>query len=200
MRFCQLVRYFYVGTSPRRVNWFWPRWWCELKVSRTWIPVNGVWFLSAVSLKLTRTRNPILKYYCSARFMLLHIRPTKQTKLTPKISSLDFHDNGDAPHICLIGFFLQFRWSILALYVTSPHFCPDPYCRLIMLYHVIEGTHLDGIFTQIVSQTILFLFQVCFCCVMPVLNFWPLTIPPFWLCETGEPHLQPDTDRKCSYC
>ena len=83
-------------TDFRSVYWF------ELSLSRTWLPVNGVLFLSAVFEKLARIHTPILTNSWPVHLLNVNARPTKQANLDPIVSPLDSSDNGDCPHIYLV--------------------------------------------------------------------------------------------------
>ena len=80
-------------TDFRSVCWF------ELSLSRTWIPVNSVLFLSAVFEKLARTHTSIFTYSCPVLLLYLHVRPLKLAHLDSIISSLDSFDNADCGYI-----------------------------------------------------------------------------------------------------
>ena len=87
------------------VEWtdFWSVCWFQLSLSRTWIPVNSVLFLSAVFEKLARTQTSILANSCPVLFVKLHIRSIKLAIIDWTVSSVDSDDNGDCPHIYFTG-------------------------------------------------------------------------------------------------
>ena len=86
--------------------------WFELNLSRTWFPVNGVLFLSAVFEKLARIHTPILTNSWPVHFVYVHVRPTKQAYLYSIVSPVDLPDNGDCPHIYLVVLVKLFVWHI----------------------------------------------------------------------------------------
>ena len=118
-RFCHLVRYLYVGISPRRVNRFliYLLIWTQLEPYLNPCKWRFVFFQSFFE-KLDRTHTLIFTNSCPVHFGYVHVRPTKKTNLAPRIGSLDSTDNEDSPHICFIGRFPYFRRSILALKVV----------------------------------------------------------------------------------
>ena len=69
------------------VEWtdFWSVCWFELSLSRTWFPVNGVLFLSAVFEKLARTYTAILAHLCPVCFAFLHVKCWKLLILVSRI-------------------------------------------------------------------------------------------------------------------
>ena len=126
------------------VEWtdFWSDFWFELSLSSTWIPVNGVLFLSAVFEKLARTHTSILANSCPVPLLYVHVKPSKLAVLDSIVSSLDCSDNGDCPHIYFTGGYNEWllvivekqdpKWVILVIW----------YGTLMLEYLLVEWTDL----------------------------------------------------------
>ena len=107
-RFCHLVRYLYVGISPRRVNLFLnpylnPCKWRFVFFSRFW--------------EIGQDTYPHFHKFVSGTFRVCTCETNKKDEFSPA-NWFFTSDNENSPHICFIGHFLYFRRSILALKVV----------------------------------------------------------------------------------